>query len=431
MKILLVSMNFAPEPTGIGKFSGEMAQGLCRRGHQVTVVCAPPYYPQWRVQPGYDGGRYRSEQPEERLRVLRCPVWVPGQPGGLRRLLHMASFALSSLPVLWREAARRPDVVFVVAPALASAPGAWIAARRAGALAWLHVQDLEVDAAFELGLLHGRWGRLGVQPLERALLRAFDRVSTISTRMLRRLAVKGVPLEHAALLPNGVDLSACRAVDGPTRQDLQRLLALPPGAVVALFSGTLNRKHGLEVLPAAARLLAGDPRIVIVVCGDGEMRPALERACRGLPNVRLLPLLPAAQLPAMLELADIHLLPQMRGTGDLVLPSKLGGMLASGRPVVAAARPGTELAALVQGKGRVVEPESAPALADAVRELAADPALRAHLGEVGRLHAERLLDRERLFDGLSRQLAAALALHRAGRAAPLARDPASSAGHGA
>src|ERR1700748_3977812 len=63
MKIILLSMNFAPELTGIGKYSGEMADELVRRGHEVTVVCAPPYYPKWDLSAGYSNQAYTREQP--------------------------------------------------------------------------------------------------------------------------------------------------------------------------------------------------------------------------------------------------------------------------------------------------------------------------------------------------------------------------------
>ena len=137
MKIILLSMNFAPELTGIGKYSGEMADELVRRGHEVTVVCAPPYYPKWTLGTGYTNQAYTREQPRPGLTVMRCPVWLPRRLGGLSRLLHLASFALSSFPVLMRLAMSRPAIVFVVAPALFSAPAGWLAARLSGAAAWL------------------------------------------------------------------------------------------------------------------------------------------------------------------------------------------------------------------------------------------------------------------------------------------------------
>ena len=181
---------------------------LVARGHEVHVVCAPPYYPSWKVQPGYRADRYQTEQVRPGLTVHRCPVWIPKRLGGLARLLHLASFALASLPVLLRLVLWQPQVVFAVAPALACAPFAWLTARLAGARAWLHMQDLEVDAAFELGMLRRPLMRRLALGVERFVLRRFDVVSTISSRMMRKLAVKGLPLHETEFLPNWVDGTA-------------------------------------------------------------------------------------------------------------------------------------------------------------------------------------------------------------------------------
>ena len=110
MKILLYGINFSPELIGIGKYTGEMAAWLAARGHEVRVVTAPPYYPAWAVSPGYSGRAWRTER-WQGVTVLRCPLWVPRKPSGLKRLLHLASFAASSLPVLLAQALWRPQVV--------------------------------------------------------------------------------------------------------------------------------------------------------------------------------------------------------------------------------------------------------------------------------------------------------------------------------
>ena len=125
MKILIYGINYAPEPTGIGKYTGEMAEWLAGRGHEVTVVTAPPYYPAWKVAPGYSSFLYRREI-RNGVRVVRCPLWVPRRPTAVKRLLHLLSFALSGAPVVWAHAFWKPDVVFAVAPALFCAPDAWI-----------------------------------------------------------------------------------------------------------------------------------------------------------------------------------------------------------------------------------------------------------------------------------------------------------------
>ena len=101
MRLLIYGLNHAPEPTGIGKFTGEMAAWLAARGHEVRVVTAPPYYPAWQIGAGYSGWLWRRETIEG-ARVYRCPLYVPAKPRGLTRILHLASFALSSFPVaLW------------------------------------------------------------------------------------------------------------------------------------------------------------------------------------------------------------------------------------------------------------------------------------------------------------------------------------------
>ena len=402
MKIILLSMNFAPELTGIGKYSGEMADELVRRGHEVVVVCAPPYYPKWDLARGYSNQAYTREQTKPGLTVMRCPVWLPKRLGGLSRLLHLASFAASSFPVLMRLVAGRPALVFVVAPALFAAPAGWLTARLSGATAWLHVQDFEMDAAFELGLLKGAFIRKLVRAGERRLMGAFDRVSTISRRMLRQLDSKGVGVERRELLPNWVDID--QVVPGDRSPELRRMLSIGDQQTVCLFSGTLNRKQGLAAVVDAARLLASRRDIVFVICGNGELRKSLEDASRDLANVRFLDLQPLARLNELLNMADVHLLPQLRGAADLVMPSKLGGMLASGRPVVAAAAPGTEIAAVVEGCGVVTEPECAQGIADAVVELASDEERRLRLGVAARDYAHRNFATGAVFDRLDLSL---------------------------
>ena len=138
------------------------------------------------------------------MSTRRCPLWVPPRPGGAKRLVHLASFALSSLPVMLAQIVWRPQVVWVVEPALFCAPTALLVVRLSGAKAWLHVQDFEVDAAFELGLLKGERLRSAVNGVERWLMRRFDVVSTISQRMHQRLRAKGVDAPKAKMAANWV-----------------------------------------------------------------------------------------------------------------------------------------------------------------------------------------------------------------------------------
>ena len=394
MKILIYSANFAPEPTGIGKYSGEMAAWLSARGHEVRAVAAPPYYPQWRVSRNYRWPLYRREQ-WNGVDVWRAPLWVPASPSGLTRVLHLLSFAVMSFPVMLRQIFWCPDLVISVAPALVCAPTALFTARLCGARAWLHIQDFEVDVAFQMGLLKGSVFQRLILRMERSLLRRFDTVSSISGRMVERLLQKGVPQERIRYFPNWVDIT--RFKPASTSRMYREQLGIAADAVVVLFSGTLGGKQGLMAIPAAAALLAGRKDIVFVVCGDGMMKPELEAASADLPNVRMFSLQPVERLGELLCMADMHLLPQNVGAADLVLPSKLSGMLASGRPVIATCLAGTELEAVVSQCGIVVPPEDSVELAAAICRLADDVATRRELGSRARAYAEANFERDAIF----------------------------------
>jgi colanic acid biosynthesis glycosyl transferase WcaI len=399
MRLLIVGLNFAPELTGIGKFTGEMAAWLAGRGHEVSVVTTRPYYPDWKRSPGLTGWTWRGED-WSGCRVMRCPLYVPRRQTGLQRILHLASFGMSSLPAALARALKgKPDVVMVMAPTLFSAPAALAAAWLGSAKSWLHVLDLEVDAAFEMGFIRNRRLIGGARRVERWLMGHFDRVSTISSKMRERIARKGVPLERLIDFPNWVDTNSFRPLADPV--PLRRELEIPDQACVVLYSGSLGKKQGLEHVIAAAKLLAseGATSPLFLIAGAGPMRAEVERAAQGLTNLRLLPLQPLDRFNEFLNVADIHLLPQRRDASDLVMPSKLLAMLATGRPVVATALPDSEIARTLVDAGIVVPPEDPPALATAIRLLAVDLGRRQSMGEAavrlarGSMHAETILRR--------------------------------------
>jgi len=199
----MCSVNFAPEQTGIGKYSGDMAGWLVRQGHQVRVISAPPYYLMWKIAPGYLKPWFRRES-WRGVDVWRGPLWVPKTPGGLARALHLLPFAVTSFPLMLRQLAWRPDLVLNVVPTFVCAPAALLTARLSGAKSWLHLLDFEVDAAFQLGLLKGQLLRRAVLRIERWLMRRFDRVSTISRRAVELVVKKDLPVEKALYFPNWV-----------------------------------------------------------------------------------------------------------------------------------------------------------------------------------------------------------------------------------
>ena len=409
VRILIYGLNYAPEPVGIGKYTGELAAWLGSRGHHVRVLTSVPYFPTWRV--GLNSGNYRNRFSREQsglVTVLRCPLWVPKRPNGLTRLLHLASFALTSLMPLVRQLSWSPQVVITIAPALFCAPAALLFSTLSGRKthSWLHVQDFELDAAFELGMLKGGWIRTTAERWESSTLMGFDRVSSISGAMMARLRAKGVGSEKIRSFPNWVDLTQIKPADQSQRatNSYRCELGIDEGQLVLMYSGSMNKKQGLDLLVDVIEDLADQPQLVWLLAGEGPSKESLEAATRHRSNVRVMPLQPFERLNDWLNAADVHLLPQKQGAADLVLPSKMLGILASGRPVVASSPAGSDLASLASEAGRCVPPDDAQAFAAALRQLIDQPDERLLCGQRARQLVEARFGSEAVLSALEQQL---------------------------
>lgn len=400
--LLFFGLNYAPELIGVAPYTAGLADELSARGHRVRVVAGQPYYPRWRVEGKAEGAWVREGVGG--AEVYRCPLYVPSRPTFIRRLVHYASFAASAaVPMLRAVRRERPDAIFAVAPSLVSCLLALVIAKLFRVKFWLHLQDFEVEMAAATGLIgrESRVYRLALA-LEAFVLRRADVVSTISSRMCERLRSKGVRPARIFEMRNWANHASLIArAEGRGRRRQLRLC----GKKVALYSGNIAAKQGLDLLIAAAHELRRTrPDIVILICGDGPNRAALEAEASALPNVRVDRLQRPEIFAEYLAMADMHLLPQMEGAADLVLPSKLTNMLASGRPVVATAAPGSGLAIEALGCGLVVPPGDARALARAMTKLADDPELADAFGAEGRRRAEARWSLDLTVDRFERRL---------------------------
>lgn len=394
MKILLYGINYSPELTGIGKYSGEMARWLAAQGHEVRVVTAPPYYPDWKVKDGYSSYRY-DRRVEEGVSVTRCPLYVPARPSALKRIVHLASFSLSSAFALMAQLRWKPDVVMLVVPTLFCSPQALLLAKLSGAHSVLHIQDYEVDALFGLGLARGGLLKRLAYAAERTILRAFDRVSTISSGMLQRAKEKGVAAEQLCFFPNWSETARFR--DVPRSQALLSRLGVPEGKRVLLYSGNIGDKQGLESVIEAADCLRERSDLLFLIVGEGAGKERLLEmvASKDLSNVQFAPLQPYEDLPALLASADCHLVIQKRGAADAVLPSKLTNILAVGGNALITADPDTSLGLLCgeyPGIATLVEPESVEALIAGIERTLAMPLPN----DVATRYAEEFLDKDRI-----------------------------------
>jgi colanic acid biosynthesis glycosyl transferase WcaI len=213
---------------------------------------------------------------------------------------------------------------------------------------------------------------------------------------------------------------------GLTQTALRASLGVKPTDIVALYSGAMSNKQGLElIIEAAGAIRNSHPSLHFVLCGNGPLKPALSAMANGLSNVHFIDLQPMDRLSELLSTADMHILPQKAQVSDLVLPSKLAGMLASGRPIIAMANPGTGIALETAGAGLLIAPGDAKALGDAVIALAEDEALRARFGAAARIRARQKWDRISIISSLEREF---LALPQRGAGGAIHPRPAAPSG---
>lgn len=405
MKILFFSLNYAPELTGIGLYSGGLAQSLAELGHDIRVICALPHFPQWKVFDGYS--QRWGTSTEQGVEVVRCPAYIPENPSGARRILHYVTFMASALfPTIKAAFGFKPDLVICVAPSLIAAPVGLLGAKLSGATSQLHVQDFEVEAAFATEHLAGkgiaaklaRW-------FEKLVMRAFDNVSTISPEMASKLREKGVATDCVFELRNWAEIDHIRPQSTSAFRDIWDI----DTPHVALYSGSIAQKQGIESVIDAARALAYRDDITFVICGDGPRRDVLECYAAGLSNVQLHDLQPVENLGELLNLASVHLLPQRKDAADLVLPSKMANMLASGRPIVAGVEAGTGIAREIEGCGLICEPESGLAMATAIESLLSDQARYDTFAVAARQRAQDRWERKSIIGAFDAQIRATVA----------------------
>jgi colanic acid biosynthesis glycosyl transferase WcaI len=375
MRIIISSLNYSPELTGIGKYNGEITPVLASNNIEPHVITAPPYYPEWRISEGFDNS-FGTSIDENGVTIYRCPLYVPAKVTTLKRLLHLSSFAITSafrLFSLWRL---KPDVLFLVQPTLFCAPFALLFCKLRGTKSILHIQDYEIDAMFGLGLGQSGFIKKMVKGIESWLMSKFDVVSSISYSMLDNARKKGVPDEKLLFFPNWADTDFVRPdVDASA---LRKEWGFAEDDKVVLYSGNLGQKQGLEIVLDAALAFKDQPHVKFVIIGSGAYRDTLEQMAldKAINNIQFKPLQAWELVPQILVMADVHLVVQKKGVADAVLPSKLTNILAAGGHALVTAEADTELgkiSALYPGIYQLVEPENSEAfIAGLTRLLASD-----------------------------------------------------------
>lgn len=369
MRILIYGINYAPELTGIGKYTGEMAEWFAAQGHDVSVLTAMPYYPEWRVHPQYKNKLWHKEV-KNGVKIYRCPLYVPEHVDSKKRIIHELSFLWSSsfywLSALFRK---KNDLVISVCPPFHVGFSPYIYSKIRKTTLVTHVQDLQIDAAKDLNMLSNSKALDWMFKIERLFFRNSDYVSTLTVGMHDRIHRKGIPSDKLIMLPNWVDTDDIHPL--PLDKSLRAQFDIPHEDKVILYSGNMGEKQGLNILIDVAEEYKDRQNLHFVLVGSGAGKKKLEDlvVAKGLANVRFYPLQPYEQLSALLAIADVHLVLQKKSASDLVMPSKLTGILAAGGCSVVTAMEGTSLYQVIKkhDMGILCEPESVSDLKNAIQ----------------------------------------------------------------
>lgn len=387
-----MGINYSPERVGIGKYTTEMCEHLVGCGHEVTAVTSFPYYPEWRVPIAYRNRFFLTERIKG-VTVKRAYLYVPSKVTARTRMLHELSFILFSFLNLLM--AGNADVLIAISPPLGIGLVAHLIAEIKRIPFTFHVHDLQPDTAVDLGMIkNGPFVRL-LYGIEKFIYRKAAFVSTISETMRRKIIAKGIEPEKVVLFPNWVDTKFIYPME---RENVFRKEHGLDGEFLVIYSGNIGVKQGLDVILDVAEKTRDMRDIIYLIVGDGADKERLIRRYNemSLGNVRFLPVQEPEMLPYLLSAADVSVVPQQKAVTEVVMPSKLTGILASGRPVIAAADRGSEMNEVIAGNrcGLVVEPENAVEMLDALMFLYRNGIAREEFGKTAREYAIKNLPKD-------------------------------------
>ena len=398
MRVIVWGINYAPEITGIGPHNTALCEFLATQGHEVRMLTTFPYYPAWQKLPEDSWEFFRTDLLNG-VPVHRCWHFVPQRKSALARFFHEFTFVTTSF--LKCLTLPRPDLLVVVSPPLLLGAAAWLAGLIKRVPFIFHVQDLQPDAALGLGMHKKSPLTQLLYALESFAYRKAARVSGISHGMLDAFCKKGVPKERLIYFPNSILPPAPGQLTNGAQ--FRKAHGFHGNDFIALYSGNMGVKHGLENVIEAARLVK-DRRIKIILCGTGSNLEALETLAKqsALENVLFLPLQTETNYKEMLCAADLCLITQQKGSGQSFFPSKLLNALAFGKPVLTVADSDSELARVLEEGhfGENMPPGQPEKFANRLETFAGDPGRLAKYGEAAGKYVDKFERKKVLADYL-------------------------------
>ncbi len=396
MHILIIHQAFAAlnEPGGTRHY--ELARYLVRRGHRVTIIASPVSYITGAAQ-DEKHPLLKREQPEQGITILRAYAYRAHHKSFVHRVFAFVSFMVSSFIV--GLGVKDVDLVWGTSPPIFQGWTAWLLARLKRVPFLFEVRDLWPYFAVAVGVLTNSTLIRMSEWLERFLYRGAARMMVNSPGFVEHVKRRGAA--RVELVPNGADSGMFDpAGEGESFRRSHHL----ENKFVALYAGAHGMSNDLGVVLEAARLLQDEPRIRIVLLGDGKEKAHLQAraAGMGLKNVIFLPSVPKSEMAAALAGTDacIAILKPVEAY-KTTYPNKVFDYMAAGRPVVLAIDGVIRDVVEAAGCGIFAAPGDPATLADAIRSLAENPERSREMGMRGRRYVEQHFDRAALAEKLA------------------------------
>jgi glycosyltransferase involved in cell wall biosynthesis len=379
-KILLVTTNFWPEPTGISVYTTDLAESLKAAGHSVSVLTSLPHYPWWKIPIEY---AHLTEGVSEQngMKIIRAKHLIPAKMNAANRIRFESSLWWNLRRVSKDFKSSDFDLVVSCIPTVAAGIVGKRIAKKSGSPFGLIVQDLSGAGAKQSGLRGGALISKVAHAVEGSALKSANGLVVVSPAM--QDVVLGLGVEESRI--NQILNYSARKIDSVNREHARSRFGWTEDEFVVVHTGNMGAKQDLENVVGAARELNGNSRIKIFLVGHGNQESNLKALCQGKKNISVMDAVSDADYSALLSAADLLLVNERTTQMEMSLPSKLTSYLYSERPVIAAVPRGGATWKFLEGVAELVEAGDPKALAAKIEELSLN---QSRLNELARLGLE-------------------------------------------
>ena len=387
--ILVIGINYSPEPTGSAPYTSGLAEMLAESGHNVEALVGIPHYPWWKV-PSEFAHLGEGTGSHNGVSIIRAKHLVPPKMNALLRMRFETSLWWNLRRVSKTMSGNDFDLVIACIPTVAAGIVGKRIAKELGIPFGLIVQDLSGAGAKQSGLRGGALISKIAHAVEGSALHGADSLVVVSPAMRDVVIGLGVPESRITQITN----YSARAISNVSRTTARSKFGWLADDFVVIHTGNMGAKQDLENVVRAANSLNGFSKIKIYLVGHGNQESNLKALCLGKSNISVLPAVSDEDYSALLSAADLLLVNERSTQMEMSLPSKLTSYLYSERPVIAAVPRGGATWKFLDGVAELVEAGDPVALARAIEELSKQPEKLADLAGQGRVFADANLDPE-------------------------------------